>query len=63
MGSLSSDLLSDARQPEVDSFSHLSSDYEQIFRQIVSIRVMILSNSNLVASRHIKEKKAPFRLA
>ena len=29
----------------------------QIFRQIVSIRVMTLSNTNVVASRHIKRKE------
>ena len=29
----------------------------QIFRQIVSIRVMTLINSNVVASRHIKREE------
>ena len=30
---------------------------EQIFRQIVSIRVMTLINTNVVASRHIKREE------
>ena len=34
----------------------------QIFRQMVSIRVKTLSNTNLAASRHIKREKAHFRL-
>ena len=34
----------------------------QIFTQMVSIRVMTLSNTNLAASRHIKREKAHFRL-
>ena len=46
--------LSDVRLPEVDFFSHLSGDYEQIFGQIVALRVKTLSHTNLVASRQIK---------
>ena len=38
-------------------FALLSRDFEQIFGQIVSIRVKTLSNTNLVASRHIKREK------
>ena len=38
-------------------FAPLSRDFEQIFGQIVSIRVKTLSNTNLVASRHIKKEK------
>ena len=30
---------------------------EQIFRQIISIRVMTLINTNVVASRHIKREE------
>ena len=49
--------LSDLRQPEVDLFAPLSHDFEQLFRQIVSMRVKIPSNTNLVASRLIKREK------
>ena len=35
----------------------LSRDFEQIFGQIVSIRVKTLSSTNLVTSRHIKREK------
>ena len=35
----------------------LSLDFEQIFGQFVSVRVKTLSNTNLVASRHIKREK------
>ena len=38
-------------------FAPLSRDFEQSFGQIVSIRVKTLSNTNLVASRHIKKEK------
>ena len=49
--------LSDLRQPEVDLFAPLSHDFEQLFRQIVSMRVNTPSNTNLVASRLIKREK------
>ena len=39
-------------------FPHRSSDYEQMFGLIVSISVKTLSNTNLVASRHIKREKS-----
>ena len=35
----------------------------QIFRQIVSIRVMTLTNTNVVASRHIKREEVLFPVA
>ena len=38
-------------------FALLSRDFEQILGQIVSLRVRTLSNTNLVASRHIKREK------
>ena len=38
----------------------LSLDFEQIFRQFVSVRVKTLSNTNVVASRHIKREKDSF---
>ena len=40
----------------------LSYDFEQIFGQILSVRVKSLSNTDLVSSRHLKEKRAHFRL-
>ena len=48
--------LSDLRQPEVDLFVPLSHDFEQLFRQIASIRVKTPSNTNLVASGLIKRE-------
>ena len=45
--------LRDKRKAEVDFFSLLGRDFEQILGQIVSIRVKTLSNTNLVASKHI----------
>ena len=38
-------------------FAILGHDFEQIFKQIVSFRVKIISNTNLVASRLIKREK------
>ena len=38
--------------------ANLSCDFEQTFRQIVSIRVKTLSNTNLVASMYIKGEKS-----
>ena len=46
----------DARQPrKLRPFPFIGSGF--LFRQIVSIRVKKLSNTNLVASRHIKREK------
>ena len=42
---------------EVDFLHSLAVVLGQIFRQIVSIRVMTLINTNVVASRHIKGKE------
>ena len=39
-------------------FSLLGSNFSQIFWQFVSVRVKILSNTNLVASRNINKQKA-----
>ena len=49
--------MSDARQPEVDFFPILGRDFDQMFRQIDSVREKILRNTNLLASRHIKREK------
>ena len=38
-------------------FALFGSDFEQILEQIDSLRVKTLSNTNLVASRHIKRDK------
>ena len=38
-------------------FALLSRDFEELFGQIVSIRVKTLSNTNLVAARYIKSEK------
>ena len=39
------------------TFALLSRDFEQIWEQIVSLRVKTLINTNLVVPRHIKKKK------
>ena len=38
-------------------FALLSRDFEQIFGQIVSVRIKTLGNTNMVASRLIKREK------
>jgi len=38
-------------------FAILSHDFEQIFRQILSVRVKSLSNTDLVSSRHLKREE------
>ena len=45
------------RPPEVDFLHSWAVVLGQIFRQIVSIRVMTLNNTNVVASRHIKREE------
>ena len=45
------------RPPEVDFLHSWAVVLGQIFRQIVSIRVMTLINTNVVASRHIKREE------
>ena len=54
--------MSDARQPEVDFFPILGRDFDQMFRQIDSVREMIRRNTNLLASRHIKREKDSLRV-
>ena len=54
--------MSDARQPEVDFFTFLSSGFAQIFSQIVSTSVKKLSNTNFMASRHIKRENSSLPL-
>ena len=43
-------------------FALLSCGFEQMFGQIVSIRMKTLGNTNMVGSGLLKEKKAHFRL-
>ena len=45
------------RPPEVDLLHSWAVVLGQIFRQIISIRVMTLINTNVVASRHIKREE------
>ena len=45
------------RPPEVDFLHSWAVILGQIFRQIISIRVMTLINTNVVASRHIKREE------
>ena len=39
-------------------FAHLSRNFEQTFRQIVSMKIKTLSHTNSVASRYIKGEKS-----
>ena len=56
--SLSSDVFERRTSTGSGLFAHLSCDFEQTFRQIVSIRVKTLSQTNLVASMYIKGEKS-----
>ena len=44
-------------------FTLLSSAFKPMFGQIVFIRIKTLGNTNTVEPRHLKEKKAHFRLS
>ena len=57
IGSLSIDVFKRRTSTGSGLFALLSRDFEQIFRQIVSIRVKTLSHTNLVVLRHIKRGK------
>ena len=57
IGSLSRDVFERRTSIRNGRFALLSRDFEQIFGQIVSIRIKILSNTNTVASRLIKREK------
>ena len=61
-GSLSNDVVERRTSTGSGLFALLSPDFEQFLGQIVSISVKTLSNTNLVSSRMLKEKKAHFRL-
>ena len=49
LGSLSSDVFERRTSTGNGLFAHLSRDFEQIFGQIVSIRIKPLGNTNTVA--------------
>ena len=57
LGSLSRDVFERCTSTGSGRFALLSRDFEQIFGQIVSIRIKTLSNTNTVASRLIKREK------
>ena len=56
-GSLSSDVFERRTSTGSGRFALLSRDFEQIFGQIVSIRIKTLGNINTVASRLTKREK------
>ena len=57
IGSLSSDVLERRMLNGSGRFALLSPDFEQMFGQIVSIRMKTIGNTNMVASRLIKREK------
>ena len=57
IGRLSSDVSERRTSTGSGLFTLLSHDLEQILGQIVSVRVKTLSNTNMVASRHLKREK------
>ena len=59
-GSISNDVFERRTSTGSGLFALYGREFEQIFGQIVSIRVKTLSNTNLVASRYIKREKASF---
>ena len=62
IGSLSSDVFERRTSTGNGRFALLSRDFEQIFEQIVSIRIKTLGNINTVASRLIKRGKGSLPL-
>ena len=57
LGSLSNNIFEQRMSTGNGLFTLFGSDFEQILGQIASLRVKTLSNTNLVASRHIKRDK------
>ena len=57
LGSLSSDVFERRASTGSGVFALFGSDFEQRLEKIVSLRVKSLSNTNLVASWHIKREK------
>ena len=62
LGSLSSDVFERRTSTGNGRFALLSRDFEQIFGQIVSVRIKTLGNINTVASRLIKRGKGSLPL-
>ena len=62
LGSLSSNVFERRASSGSGLFALMKRDFEQVFGQIVSVKVKTPNNTNLVASKHIKRKKAHFRL-
>ena len=58
LGRVSEDVFERHTSTESGLFAFFGTDFGQIFEQIASIRVKILSNINLVVPRHIKREKA-----
>ena len=57
LGVLSSDVSERRTSTGNGLFALLDHDFEQMFGQIVSVRVKTLSDTDLVASRHLKREK------
>ena len=57
LGVLSSDVSERRTSTGNGLFALLDHDFEQMFGQIVSVRVKTLSGTDLVASRHLKREK------
>ena len=62
IGSLSSDVFERRTSTGKARFALLSRDFEQVFGQIVSVRIKTLGNINTVASRLIKRGKGSLPL-
>ena len=54
LGGLSNDVFERRKSTGSGLIAFLGSDFDQFFGQIVSLRVKSLSNTNFVASRHIR---------
>ena len=57
LGSLSSNVFERRASTGSGLFALMKRDFEQVFGQIVSVKVKTTNNTNLVASRHIKKEK------
>ena len=60
--SFSSDVFERRTSTGSGVFALFGRDFEQILGHIVSLRINTLSNTNLVASNHIKRKKGSLRV-
>ena len=55
--SLSRDVYERRTSTESGLFALLSHDFEKMFGQIVTVRVKTLTNTNMIASGHLKREK------